>query len=257
MSVRILYNSDTFDAATITSSSEGGSYVDDYAVHDHIGLRWQPGNDDPSWIKFDFGSALTLTEIGFFGLSGYTSGATYTIEGHASDAWGAPSFSENLTVATDADSNVLPRVVHYPTAAFNYRWMRFVQDDGGLSPTVGRIKGGSYYEPARGIQEGWSISFNDPSEGLRVPGRQTFLRSREMYRSATVGFRYMSQTQRDEFETLFSKVGNHTPIILSLDPTGRPTKDSMYCYLKTPLAMINEQVDKYTSQRVVFEEITQ
>ena len=67
----------------------------------------------------------------------------------------------------------------------------------------------------------------------------------------------MDQTQTDKLTTIFDKVGNSNPIVLALDPTDRPSKDSLYCYLLTPLDLLNQLTSQYGTSILMFEEKTE
>ena len=97
----------------------------------------------------------------------------------------------------------------------------------------------------------------DPSEGARVAGRQTFFRNRNRYRRAAVRFELQDQTQTDKLNTIMTKVGNSRPVVLSLTPTDRPSKDSMYCYLETPLSLAHQFIGQFSTAQLVFEEKTE
>ena len=259
MGIRILYDFDTWDAATITSSSEASSdLADDNVIHDFVGKVWRTTGDTAEWIKFDMGAQTSLTCIGLFNFN-LTSAATVTLEGNASDSWGAPSYSQALTIVTDSDSNVFKRLVYFPSG-FNYRWARITFADAANSDgyiQIGRIAAGAYYEPPRTISEQYKLAMYDPSEGDVVPGRQTTFRTRNRYRRASVEFSYINQTQADKMYTMFDKVGNSSPLVLVLDPTSRPSKDSMYCYMATPLDLVNLLVSQFGVHQLVFEEKTE
>ena len=67
--IRFLYDADTWDAATISSSSEAGDLVDDNAVHDFVAKPWRTTGDSAEWIKFDLGSAQQITCFCLFGFN--------------------------------------------------------------------------------------------------------------------------------------------------------------------------------------------
>jgi len=257
--MRILYNSDTWDAATITSSSEAGDLVDDYVVNDFLGRPWRTTGDSAEWIKFDLGAATEITCIGLFGLN-VTSAATVTLQAHTSDSWASPDLDQTLTVATDSDSTALAQIVYFPTANNTKRWWRVTfadaaNPDGYIE--VGRIKAGAYYEPARGYSDGSSIEWVDPSEGSTVAGTLTAYRERTLYREASLQFRYMTRTQRDKWDAIFRKVGRRKPVVLSLRPATYPTHDSLYCTLSTPMSIVREMVDVHHSGALVWREVTE
>ena len=187
-----------------------------------------------------------------------TSSATVTLQANASDSWGSPSFSQALTIPTDSDGNVIKRIVYFLDQTYRY-WRVTLADSSNTNSylDVGRMAAGIYYEPTRNIGQNFSINMFDPSEGARVTGRQTFFRSRNKYRRASVNFSLQDQTQTDKLSTVMEKVGNSRPIVLSLDPSNRPSKDSMYCYLETPLSQSHQFINNYNTATLVFEEKTE
>ena len=254
MGVRILYNSDTWDAGTITSSSETGDLIDDNVVNDLVAKPWRATGDAAEWIKFDLGGATDITCIGLFG-GNWTSAATITLEGHATDSWGAPTYSQVLTVETDEDSVVIGNIVLFLSEQF--RWWRITFAD-GANPDgyieVGRIKAGEFYEPARSYSEGWNFIPVDPSEGDEKPGVVAIWRTRAQFRQVAVRFRFMTETQFKKFWTIYRKVGRRVPIILALKPTAEPTLYSIYCTFRGQLPLANQLVDWYQATHLVFEE---
>ena len=246
--VRLLYNADTWDAATITSSSESSAdLADDNAVHDHVSKPWRTTGISAEWIKFDLGGATNLTVFSMFSFN-LTASATVTLEGNATDSWGSPTYSQVLTVATDADGNVLERIVFYLNETF--QWWRLTIADATNTDAyidVGRVMAGAYYEPTRNIGDAFSISLVDPSEGARIPGRQSFYKDRKKFRRASVGFTLFDQTQADKWAAIFNKVGNTKPVVLSINPTTRPSTDSLYGYIATPLDLAHQLISQYNT----------
>ena len=104
---RILYNMDTWDAATITGSSQANTdLVPANVVHDHVSKMWRTTGKASENIVFDLGTATNITVFSMFTFN-LTASATVTLQANASDSWGSPSYSQALTIATDADGNVL------------------------------------------------------------------------------------------------------------------------------------------------------
>ena len=254
MATRLLYNADTWDAATITSSSETGDLVDDNIIHDFIGKPWRTTGDSSEWIKFDLATATKLTCIGIFGHN-FTSAATVTLEANATDSWGAPSYSQALTIAVDGDSVVFDRLVFFLDQT--YRWWRLTVVDAANPDTyiqIGRIMAGEYYEPPRSVSQGFTIAVMDPSEGGGQAGQQAAYRQQPKYRQAQAAFAFINQTQRDKFEALFRKIGRTEPLILALDPSTRASEDSLYCHLASPLSLAHLVAASYNVGRFTFEE---
>lgn len=50
------------------------------------------------------------------------------------------------------------------------------------------------------------------------------------------------------------KTGNSRPMVLALDPDNRPSTDSMYCYLETPLNQAHAFIGNYSTAQLVYEE---
>ena len=255
--LRILYNADTWDAATVTANSEVTDLEGSNVVHDFISLPWRSTGDTSEWIKFDLGSATSITCIGIF-KHNLTSGATVTLEANATDSWGSPSYTQVLTIATDVDSAVLERIVFFLSESFQW-WRITIADasnpDGYIQ--IGRIMAGAFYEFGRNFNSSFQLAMVDPSEGDETPGRQDYKRSRKRYRRATLGFTLQDRTQMEKLQAIMTKMGNSEPCILALDPTNYPTKDSMYCYLKTPLNLAHRFSNYFDTASLVFAEVTE
>ena len=256
---RLLYHSDTWDAATVTASSETGDLAADNVVNDFLARPWRATGDTSEWIKFDLGSETTITQVSLFGIN-LTSAATVTVQAHTSDSWGAPDLSQVITMATDADSVVLKRLTVFLTANNAKRWWRVTFADAANPDAyiqVGRIKGGAYYELTRNMDDGFSMVAHDPSEGTPRAGRLIAMRERTRYRTCAVDFSLVDNTQRRKIEAVFSRVGNHKPLVVCVDPDTYPSEQSLYCRLTTPLSTVYDVVNVYSQGTLVFEEITE
>lgn len=254
MGVRILYNVDTWDAATVSSSSSTGDLTETNLVDDFLKRAWRSTGVSSEWIKFDLGSATNITCIGLFDFN-FTSAATVTLEANATDAWGAPSYSQALTIATDSDGNVIKRLVYFLDQT--YRWWRIAIADAGNADgyvEVGRVMGGAYWEPTRTVSEGVKVMYVDPSNAGNADGRQRSVQQLTPFRRASVQFRFVDATQADKLRTVYDKVGRHTPIILALDPTNRPSKDSMFCVFDSGVDTVYALADYYHQGTLMFEE---
>ena len=254
---RILYNADTCDAATVTANSEVTDLEGSNVVEDFIGLPWRSTGDTAEWIKFDLGSATLITCIGIF-KHNLTSGATVTLEANATDSWGSPSYSQALTLASDADSVMFEHIVF--CLSETYQWWRITfadasNPDGYIQ--IGRVYAGEFYEFTRNYNANVERSWFDPSEGDDTPGRQDYKRSRKRYRRYTLGVTLQDETQSEKLEAIFRKIGNEKPCVLMADYTNKPTKWSMYCYLKTTLSMAHRFARYFDMASLVFAEVTE
>ena len=159
MSLKLCY-SNLVDAPTtvITSNSEVASLPDDNVQTFWKSKVWRATGDAAEWIKFDFASALPVWVVAIVGHN-FSSGATVTLELHASDAWGAPTVSQ--VIAYNADI-----MLYVFTSAQTYRWARITIADGSNPDgyvECGRIFLGAYLSPERGFMNGWKRSLIDPS----------------------------------------------------------------------------------------------
>lgn len=113
---------DFIDLGTITSRTEVAAYPDDNVEeYWHLKRRFRANDVTKNdWLlKFDFGAAKTvagvfLNDVNFDEVQ---------IQGHATDAWGAPTYNEPL-VEISLDERVNRYKVFIPITGFNLRWMR-------------------------------------------------------------------------------------------------------------------------------------
>lgn len=255
--VRLLYNSATWDAATVASSSETGDLVDNNVADNRIGKVWRSTGVASEYLKFSLSGAAQFTCFGVFAAN-FTAAATVTLEANATDVWTSPSYSQALTIATDSDGNVLPRIVLFLDQTYRY-WRLTMADPTNTAGylQIGRVIAGLYYEPPRNVSDGFAVETIDPSEGTARPGSLAVFRRHMLYRRASVDFSYATQTQADKLAAAFAYVGNRWPVVLALDPTNRPSTDSLYCRLTSPLRTVHAMTGQYNQGTLVFEEISQ
>uniref|UniRef100_A0A6M3INJ7 Uncharacterized protein n=1 Tax=viral metagenome TaxID=1070528 RepID=A0A6M3INJ7_9ZZZZ len=259
MAVRIGYNFDTWDAGTITSTTEAGDNTDGRAVNDSVGKYWRTSSDTGQWWKNNLGAATQLRGFGAFGIN-WTAADTIYLEAHASDSWGTPTYQTLLTVPVDSDSVALKRVVKYFDKTL--QWWRVTLDNAAHPDgyfQTGRLVGFDYYETTREVNTDFRLETFDPSEVQHRPGESPLVVKSKQYakfRRATVSFQTESDTQRKKLDAIFSKVGNSEPLILDLDTDNTPDK-AMYCYLITPMSHVHQAIQTYWNTiGLVFEEKT-
>lgn len=258
---RLLYNSDTWDAATVYGY-EVGDLITENVLDDQIGKVWEVAYTSAQEIRFDLGAATAITCLGIFGHN-LGAAATITIAANTTDSFGTPPYAVTMTatqaIATDADGAVLPRYVFFLNQT--YRWWKLVFSDPTVGAAknmrIGRIKAGSYYELTRNMNDGFSIQHVDPSEGKPAGGMFTPFRERAHYRRCSVDFDLVDNAQRRKIEAVFSRVGNHKPLMVCVEPDTYPSEQSMFCRLTTPLSTVYDVVNVYSQGTLVFEEITE
>ncbi len=258
MAFRILYNpASDLAAATITSTSEAGDNADGNIVNNKVGKKWRTTSDTAEWIKWDLGSSKVVDAVALLNTN-LTSAATLKFEGHATDSWGTPTMDQTITIPTDADSNVLGRMVVFPTQQ-TLRWYRFTLDD----PTnpdsyiqAGRAMFGQYYETTRDMSDDFAVELLDPSTGDDKPGEVPVKTQKPRYRRISTSFEIVTQTEADKWAAIFEHIGNSRPALISWDQTTRVSEDAAYCFLKTPLGLAHQFLDRHSILRLVWEEKT-
>ena len=257
--LRILYNSTAWDAGTITESSDITSRRGPNAVLDHPGKSWITSTDTGEWWKNDLGSAIKLTCIGIFGHN-LTSAATVTLQAHTSDSWGAPAYEVQLTLATDVDGNVLPRIVFCFDET--YRWWRIYIND-ATNPDekiqIARIMAGQFYEMVRQPARGLRVTEKDPSAIEHVGGsidNYDDLEEKGRFRQIRPAFPWRSMAERRKWQAIFRHIGNVKPCVLMLDYDNYPSEQSAYCWLISDLDWVWEHSQKYDVMQLLFEEKT-
>ena len=256
---RLLYDSDTWDAATITASSETGDMTGSNLVNDFLLRPWRPTGLSSESVVFDLGSAASIDVVSIQGHN-LTSGATLVHEAHTADSWATPDYSETLTILTDADGVVYPRLTYFPSSAITKQYHRFVVTDTSNPDgyvQIGRIKAGQYYELDRSMDDRFTIELIDPSEGADEEGRLGYYRVKTPFHRIALNFSLHNETQKKKIEALFRKVGRHTPFVVALDPDSHPSEWSYYVQLKSSLRTVFEIVDVYSQGTLVFTEVVE
>jgi len=258
MAFRILYNpASDLSSATISSSSDGSSNTDDNAVDNRIGKVWRTDTDTLEWIKWDLIVSRAVNCIGIFNHN-LTSSATVTFEGNATDVWTSPTVDESLTVATNSDGVVIPRIGHFFTSDTLRYWRVTIDDptnpDGYIQ--IGRIMFGTYYETTRDMSDDFRVEVLDPSEGADNPGEVPIKSSLSRFRRIRTSFEIIGQAETDKWDAIFERIGQEKPAMISWTPATRPSKDTAYAYLKTPLGLAHQFVNNYSIASLVWEEKT-
>ena len=256
------YSFTTWDAATITSSSALSSNPDSNVVHDKPGKKWITSTDSNEWIVLDLGAASGVTQFGMFGHN-LTASATVNLQGHSSDSWGAPNFTAAMSIASDADSVVFPRIVYYPPDATPAQQFWRVTIDDPTNPDteirVGRLTGTvspTYYQADRNWSDGLRIARVDPSEGNNIPGEVSNWNQLNKFRRMRLDFSLADQAQVDKLDAIFSHCGNTRPMVITKNTAERVSQDSMYCYMITDLEEAHRMVDQFDVVTLLFEEKT-
>jgi hypothetical protein len=138
--------------------------------------------------------------------------ATVTLEGHTSDVWTSPAFSQAMTVYGRM-------AVAFLSTAKNYPWWRITVVDVGNPDgffSVGRVYLGPYFEPDRNIIVGRPVERVDPSSVSYSEGHQASSVIREKYDIHNYNFERTEE--KDEFDAMFDYSGVAKPLFLCETP---------------------------------------
>jgi hypothetical protein len=247
---------DVLKSGTVTASAATAGLPVTNVQDDLVRKVYRSTTASNEWIKFDMGSATTINALGIINHN-ITLGSVVKWQGNASDSWASPSLNTNLTVATDSlGANVL-KIGHYYVTNQSYRWWRLYVEPGtgNASPVdIGRIMAGRYIEPSRNIRDGFSITVKDPSRGMPTVGRQAYWTTRRSFSELNYNVARVDEQQADEFTALYNQVGLHTPFIISLDPTTRPSHNTFYVQFMGSVGRTQQILRDYNIDSVRLEE---
>lgn len=258
--VHLLYDTRTWDAATVTASTSASGQGASRVLLDHPGRKWRSTSKTGNTLTFNLGSAFSTTLLGIFGHN-FTSSATVTLAANSSSSFVTPAFGPTaLTVATDADSRVLPRLVVKLSQTFRY-WQISIDDPSNTSNYVeiGRVMGGQYYEFVRNFKLGARISHADATPITSVPGSLeniTNLGSPGRYRQFRVDFPLRTVAEARKLQAVYDLVGQSRPVVLSLDIDNYPSERSAYCFFSSDLDLSWRAYSVFDVLTVGFEEKT-
>lgn len=178
------------------------------------------------FLLLDLGSTLDFDTFGLVGHNVGTAGEVRR-QGHASDAWTAPSLN-----ATTWDSTVGDEImVRFDSSTNQYRYARLVfndvqNDDGFLE--VGVFFVGEYLEPDRAMQQGHAeTALNESEITSAYDGALQQQRKNEAY-SVQGNFRRVSRTTRDALLAMEASLGVGGHFLFAMDPQNYPTAETYY-----------------------------
>lgn len=235
------------ETATITASSNNPDFTFAVGLIDSRLSRISRTLDvDDEWVKFAFTGATSATYISIFNHN-FTSSATVTIQGNATDAWTSPSFEQVLTVADNM-------CVSLGSQSYQYYRLR-IQD---ATNTDGYIEIGGIYLGGHlsmpGFEPAVNITEKSNSESEKSISGQLYGDKRLQYKTVETTFTSISQTDKDAISALFAEVDRTKPFVMFLwedDPTIFPP---LYCNLTSDLAWQKPKYQLSYSLKLTFEE---
>lgn len=150
------YSDNLVESATLTASTENALFpVENIQDDRRTKVFRSTANSDN--VVLDFGSAkdidsilVTSNPVSGFGFT------TITIEANSSNSWGAPPFSQAITVNTQYGIGL------YELATpISYRYVRVVMTSGGSYCELSNLFIGEKITPSRGLNYGWTNKNDD------------------------------------------------------------------------------------------------
>ena len=217
--MKILWNNTAVDA-TLSATTEDS----DYPVENIQDVRTKKvfRSTDDAAERIVFAGTATASYCVIINHN-FSSSATIKIEGNDSDSWGSPSLSETMTY----NSGMI--VKSFTEATYDY-WSIYVDDnnsDGYIE--IGFVFIGTYLRMPK-MKRDQSIPKSVNSYQQVGQGGQVFGGINYHYREFDVNFKFLTNTQRHNIVSMFSTVGDVTPIIL-IPWTDRDFENYMYAII--------------------------
>lgn len=171
--------------ATIAASSAAAGYpASNLAAPERPFSPWRSGGGTPlgeQTITFDFGATVALGIVALVRANFLTA----TVQGHASNSWGSPSYSEAIQTGREPTSTRYGRAL-IPSGTgspFSYRWLRLVIAaqtplDGAASFLLGGLWAGAWLTTPRGVDWGYTLRRIEPHTDVEPPHGGWMERSR-------------------------------------------------------------------------------
>lgn len=219
MGARLAWNNLlTAPGVIITSSSEATGYVDDNLGSDARWKVWRSATaTGDQWVKFDLGTSRSMQLLAAMNATLHLNG-TLRVQANATDAWGAPTINDVLTVPNPDFTRVW---ADWRGAASSLRWVRFYftnVDSVNSYVELGAVFAGTYLEPSRSLSPSLSIRRIDPSIQRVAIGGQRSAVIRSKYHEVSGTFVLQSPTARNSLREAYETIGATTPAIFAVDP---------------------------------------
>ena len=210
--------------STITAYSEQPTYPVSTALLDTRLSRYcRTINDNSEWIVFDLGSAKAITDLFILGHN-LTAGATVVLQGNASNSWGAPSFTQAVTIADN---------IWTTFAIKTYRYWRLTFADASNPDTFIQL---AY------VYLGTALTMPGMDPGQKVPRvttadvtdsvtGQAYGTKNIQYRTATVSFPSINDADKKLIDAFFVANDIVQPFIMAIWESDLTIEPLIYCRL--------------------------
>jgi hypothetical protein len=223
-----LYNNYVLDA-TISSGSENPDYKWSTALLDKRLTRYGKFlSITIETLTFDLGSAKGV-DYAYISTNNLTSSATVTLEGHTSDVWTSPAFSQTLTRLTDGNWIVAL------SSTETYQYWRLKFEDPTNPDIAIQISyifiGDKLVMP--GLSPDMIIPKSSNASVTKSPSGQSFADERVRLKSGRVTFPMMTDTQKNEVDTMFDTIDLVRAFVVIFFENDLDVEVPLYCALTT------------------------
>jgi len=223
--MRVMWDNE-IDSMTITSATEDANYPMTNLQDTRLSRVYRSTDDAAEYLLFDAGAGNTINPtVICIAAHNITDGATISIQGNATDAWGGPTVDETIT--HDSDTMIL----FFTGAALRY-WRLYI-DDGSNPDTyleIGRVFLGTYLslppiEPAPNLPLRSTTTVEESVTG------QAYANKRKVYREPGFIFPVVTDAQRQSIETMFRAIEAADPVFLVVWEDNLANVGPIYCRL--------------------------
>jgi hypothetical protein len=166
-------------------------------------------------VVFDLGSARLVHSVILLDYDFATATDTaVAIQGHTSNSWGSPAFSEDMAFSADTWLN------YDLSSGQTYRYWRllFTKPSAATIRNIGRVYLGSYYTPTDPPDfDGFTRSAVDLSLKTRTPYGAVFGETRPQYRRLRLDFTRIPNAQKVQLAEIAAAAGTVTPFFVQID----------------------------------------
>jgi len=252
MTVRFLtpngVDTDATIAPTITSSSEAAGYPDTNVQIASLTRRWRTGVATAAeWIKFDYGAGNTLacTAAVIAGHDLISSDSSIIVESSPDDA----AWTTRGTFTHDAGN----MVVFFDTQSLRYWRVSFTKAVAASARNIGRIFLGTYIEPTRAQNFGWTRTEIDPSIISRARSGAVYVDVKTTYQQIDFTLNSEPAAGMSTLRDALKDIGIHRNLFLCVDPANPNGYETIYGYMAQPWTDV-ENIPNYNTLNVTFTE---
>lgn len=192
------------EGVVITATSEVDTLPAENVADEFRKRVWRTGTSSAlEAVVFDLGSAKAVTAVILLDHTLTSGDSLIKVQGHTSDSWGAPAFSQTLTHAADIIAAV------FASQTYRYWRVTFTKSSAGESRDIGRIFLGTYDETDEAPDyDGLQTSPDDLSRRQTTIGGQEYVELIEQREVVKCDFTHISNTMKAALQTYIAAVGN-------------------------------------------------